>query len=204
MTWVLSTAELGLIGSWVSFYALHSILASTKVKRILQEKWGMKDKNYRLGYSLFSTFLFVPILIQILILPARPLFEQSGLWEKAGYFLATLGVIISLKSFRGISISSFLGLSSPAGQEELRQDGLYAKTRHPMYLGIWLIFLGYFLTAGTLGSLIHWICLSVYLPFGIYWEEQKLIKTFGQTYLNYQHQIPAFFPNPLKKGPKPL
>ena len=40
------------MGSWVGFYALHSILASTKVKRILQEKWGMTDKNYRLGYSL--------------------------------------------------------------------------------------------------------------------------------------------------------
>ena len=45
--------------------------------------------------------------------------------------------------------------------------------------------------------------LSVYLPFGIYWEEQKLINSFGQTYRDYQAKVPAFFPNPLKKGPKP-
>ncbi len=203
MNEVLATAELGLIGSWVLFYGSHSALGSTKVKRILQGKWGISDKNYRLGYSLLSTILFAGILFQILVLPARPMIAMSGFWEKGGYFLATLGVIISLRSLRGISVSAFLGITSQPSQESLRKEGLYAKTRHPMYLGIWLIFLGYFLTAGTLGSLIHWFCLSVYLPFGIYWEEQKLIKTFGQSYLDYQQHVPVFFPNPLKKGPKP-
>lgn len=199
----LSTEELGLIGSWVIFYALHSLLASTKVKRILQGKWGMTDKNYRLGYSILATLSFLVILFQILTLPNRSLIPSGGWVEKAGYFLATLGVITCMRALKGVAWTEFLGFKAEEKPAELRQDGFYARTRHPLYLGIWLIFLGYVGVSGSLGAIIHWVCLSIYLPFGIDWEEKKLVQVFGDTYRTYQQAVPIFFPNPLKKGPKP-
>ncbi len=40
------------------------------------------------------------------------------------------------------------------------------------------------------------ISLFVYLPFGIWLEEKKLIRHFGQAYLDYRQKVPALFPNP--------
>ena len=34
----------------------------------------------------------------------------------------------------------------------------------------------------------------LYLPFGIYWEEQKLILHFGKAYLDYKKSVKALIP----------
>jgi methanethiol S-methyltransferase len=79
-------------------------------------------------------------------------------------------------------------------ESPLIQKGMYNRVRHPLYLGLTLVFLGYFLVAGTTGSLIHLACLILYLPFGIYFEERKLLALYGETYKKYKDQVPAFFP----------
>jgi protein-S-isoprenylcysteine O-methyltransferase Ste14 len=116
--------------------------------------------------------------------------------------ITTAGVIVFLKSIKEISMPSFLGLT-PEDQNsvgpELTASGIYAQVRHPLYFGLLLIFLGYFLVSGTVGSLIHLACLIGYLPIGIYFEEKNLIATFGDQYKNYQKEVPAFFPKIHKK-----
>lgn len=89
---------------------------------------------------------------------------------------------------------SFLGIKPADQNEALFQSGWYARVRHPLYLGLAMIFLGYFLVAGTVSALIHLICLIIYLPIGIYFEEQNLVDQFGQEYIAYQKKVPAFFP----------
>lgn len=196
-------ANLLMILSWVFFYSLHTTLASGKLKRFLEAKWPQGMKWYRLFYTIFSMILFIGILIEALFLPNEVLFKKSPSLNYTGYMLATLGVILSSRSLKEISFYSFLGLShknQEAATEKLRIQGIYSHVRHPLYLGLLLIFLGYFLVSGTSGGLIHLCCLVAYLPFGIYFEEKNLLKKYGLTYSDYQKNVPAFFPVKLKKG----
>lgn len=191
-----------MILSWGLFYSLHSALASGKLKRFLEAKWPQEMKWYRLFYTLFSTLLFIGILVQALFLPNQQILETSPNLSYVGYMLATLGVVLTSRSFKEISFVSFLGLSGKEIEptDHLVIRGIYSKMRHPLYLGLILIFLGYFLVSGTGGALIHLSCLIGYLPFGIYFEENNLLKKYGKAYADYQKTVPAIFPLKLKKG----
>jgi len=111
--------------------------------------------------------------------------------------IAALGTIIAIKASKEISLSSFLGTNLDhlsKTDEKLIITGWYARMRHPLYSALILIFLGYFLVAGTMTSGIHLLCLLLYLPFGIYFEEQNLIALFGDDYREYQQKVPSVFP----------
>ncbi len=188
--------------SWALFYTLHTLLAASKLKRILEARWPHLYNWYRLFYTLLSTILFIGIVIQALFLPKTLLFSPSQFMEYAGYMVATAGVMILLKSVKEISLGSFFGLTNRANTDsdlQLVATGLYAQVRHPLYLGLLLIFIGYFLVSGTLAGLIHLACLTVYLPIGIFFEEKNLIYQFGEGYRTYSREVPAFFPRLIKK-----
>ena len=183
--------------SWAVFYTIHSALAASKLKRILKAKWPNFYKNYRLLYSLLSLVLFFLLLVQASLLPPQLLFPPIQILSHLGYLVATLGVIVLLRSIREISVRKFLIESEPETNDLIIQ-GIYSKVRHPLYLGLLLIFGGYFMVSGTLGAGIHLACLMVYLPFGIYFEEQNLLEFFGEKYREYQMKVPAFFPRLFK------
>lgn len=188
-----------LIFSWSIFYTSHSFLASTKLKRILKDRGKGSLKWYRLFYTIFSTIFFLGIMIQSLLIPATKFMNPSDLLVYLGYMFATFGTIIMVKSTKQIHLKQFLGLSPVEKSSELITHGLYAWVRHPLYLGLILIFLGYVLVSPTYTALIHFCCLILYLPFGIYFEEKNLIAQFGKTYLEYQQKIPMIFPRWIKK-----
>lgn len=195
-------ANLLMILSWGLFYSLHTALASGKLKRFLEAKWPQEMKWYRLFYTVFSTALFIGILFQALFLPNQQVLQTNPYTNYIGYMLATLGVVLTSRSLKEISFSSFLGLSRKdiESTDSLVIRGIYGKMRHPLYLGLILIFLGYFLVSGTVGALIHLSCLIGYLPFGIYFEEKNLLKKYGNAYSDYQKSVPAILPLKLKKG----
>lgn len=188
--------------TWVLFYLLHTALAASKLKRILESKWPHHYKWYRLFYSILSTILFLGILVQAMFLPAVSVFSTNPFSQYVGYMVATAGVIVLLRSAKHISLGSFLGvrpISKSTEKTELIISGIYSKVRHPLYVGLLGIFLGYFLVSGTVGALIHLGCLIGYLPIGIYYEEKNLIAEFGDRYLGYKKEVPAFFPKFHKK-----
>jgi protein-S-isoprenylcysteine O-methyltransferase Ste14 len=113
-----------------------------------------------------------------------------------GYLIASFGTIVVLKASKQISISSFLGFnpSNEISAERLVVQGWYARVRHPLYAGLILIFGGYFLIAGSYAAGVHLVCLLIYLPFGIYFEEQNLVSIYGDQYRDYRKNVPAIIP----------
>ncbi|MDF2156552.1 NnrU family protein [Algoriphagus sp. CAU 1675] len=189
--------------SWVIFYGFHSFLAASKLKRILKEKLGRGYKWYRLFYSLFSFLLFLGIIVQSAIIPVELILPPSPWIAYFGYMFAAIGTIIGVKSSKAYSWKKFLGLIPEAENEAvqaLNTSGWYARTRHPLYFSLLLLFGGYFLVAGTISAFVHLACLILYLPVGIYFEEQNLIEVFGETYRTYQKTVPSFFPRLSKKN----
>ncbi len=112
--------------------------------------------------------------------------------------LATFGTIISVKSFQRVNKAQFLGISPHDDISKIEpfiNQGLHSYIRHPLYIGLILIFVGYFFFQPTWAALIHLLSLLVYLPFGIYFEEKKLMKIYPDNYPAYQEKVPDLIPN---------
>lgn len=73
-------------------------------------------------------------------------------------------------------------------------SGVYAWTRNPMYLGLWLVLLGWAIMLGALSGLIGAL---LFIPF-IGWvqirvEEQALRQRFGEPYERYCRRVHRWF-----------
>ncbi len=77
---------------------------------------------------------------------------------------------------------------------ELRTDGPYRITRHPIYTGILGMLLGSALMAGLGPALLTLVVFAALLIYRIPREEQLMTRTFGDAYLRYQHQVPRLVP----------
>lgn len=71
--------------------------------------------------------------------------------------------------------------------------GVYAKVRHPMYLGTLLFYLGFVFASISLLSLAIWILIFLIYDRATAYEEDDLIRIFGDEYLNYRKQVPKWF-----------
>lgn len=186
-----------LMMSWAIFYFSHSYLASLNIKRNIHRLMGNRYKWYRFFYSTLSILMFLVIFLYAATIPSYHLFRPGGFSEYIALMLSGIGTIILIKSFKYFPVIRFLGLP-PHDDLHENQDlvvkGLHKHLRHPIYLGLIFIFFGYFLFLPTIASLIHLVALIVYIPFGIYFEEKKLIAIFGQAYQEYKESVPAIIP----------
>lgn len=78
----------------------------------------------------------------------------------------------------------------------LNTTGTYSIVRHPLYLGNFFMWLGPALITGN-----YWFVIAFCLFYWIYYErimfaeEQFLRKKFGNTYVAWAENVPAFIPN---------
>lgn len=177
---------------WSLYFFLHSFLASVSVKFFF-EKYLNSKRLYRLLYSLWSTVGLFLLLIMNASINSISLFESAGLERYVSLMLTTFGLIIISRAFREYRFSSFIGLMEEAS--DFKVTGILKQVRHPIYSGTILIVVGFFLFNPTMATLISVSCVLVYLPIGIYLEENKLIKQFGDRYLVYKKQVPSIFPS---------
>jgi protein-S-isoprenylcysteine O-methyltransferase Ste14 len=78
---------------------------------------------------------------------------------------------------------------------QLATSGPYAYTRNPLYLGSFLLGLGFTIAAGQplLGLLFVALFLGIYLPV-MRVEAATLSRLFGEDYTRYARAVPLFFP----------
>jgi len=188
---------ISLIGFWTLYFLLHSLLASHQVKSFFQRLLKRGFRFYRLLYSMISTIGLLLLLIINASISSELLFTCDKLIRYLSLMLATFGVIIISRSFKEYRFSSFIGFKEESS--EFKKTGILKYVRHPIYSGTILIVIGFFLFDPTLATLASVCCILVYLPIGIYLEERKLIKHFGDLYLSYKKEVPSVFPK-IRKG----
>lgn len=76
----------------------------------------------------------------------------------------------------------------------LATEGLYRYLRHPQYLAFILIMLGFLLQWPTLPTLVLFPVLVVVYARLAKREEKEAIRMFGEAYLRYKSETPAFIP----------
>jgi protein-S-isoprenylcysteine O-methyltransferase Ste14 len=77
---------------------------------------------------------------------------------------------------------------------QLRTDGPYAVTRHPIYTGLSGMLLGTVLLNGLGASLALLVVGAVILGMRIPVEERLMSKTFPDEYARYRERVPRFVP----------
>lgn len=76
---------------------------------------------------------------------------------------------------------------------KLIDSGVYSKVRHPMYLGILMLCLGFLFIMFSLLSLGIWAIFFVFYDRMATFEEKDLIRKLGDQYVDYQKRVGKWF-----------
>ena len=181
----------------VAFWGFfHSFNSSIAVKDFLRRECGEGFvKFYRLAFNVFAVATFLPIPILLIILPSELLYQIPAPFNVmmiAGQVFFAACLFTAIFQF---GILYFIGLRQLVeipGERKLVTNGSYAVVRHPFYT-FFLLFLWLTPTV-TVNLLVVYLSLTIYIHVGIYFEERKLIREFGEQYLEYRSVTPMLIP----------
>lgn len=77
-----------------------------------------------------------------------------------------------------------------------RTPGLYRHVRHPLYLGMLLLF--WSTPEMTVGRLLFAAGATTYVLIGAWFEERALLRRFGEEYARYRERVPMLIPRPTR------
>ncbi len=184
---------------WLSFGAVHSLLASVAVKASLA---GLLGGGYRLAYNIFAAIHIGAITVagRLFLSGGAEQYPFAGIPAMALNAALVLGVIVLIAALLEYDLGRFSGfaqLRAARAGETLTEDetlvitGLHQYVRHPIYSGAFLLL---FSGAWNEFSLATAIWGSLYLLIGTWFEERKLVALYGDAYIDYRRKVPAFFP----------
>ncbi|UCH03610.1 MAG: isoprenylcysteine carboxylmethyltransferase family protein [Candidatus Thorarchaeota archaeon] len=81
--------------------------------------------------------------------------------------------------------------------------GPYEKVRHPMYTVLTLFSLGISMVTGNALIILFAVLLMIGFPFWVRIEEEKMIETFGDEYIEYMKRTGRFLPRLSKPQERP-
>ncbi len=101
-------------------------------------------------------------------------------------------------------LTRILAQSTISKDEKLAKTGLYACCRNPLYLGSFMILIGFlcFTITGKFHAevLIFWliVLISTFIVYKkeIKNEEKRLSAIFGEEFAEYRNKVPLFIPSP--------
>lgn len=119
---------------------------------------------------------------------------------RAGQGISALLLFIAVMQ---TDLLSFVGLRQLFEDEkkgDLVREGLYRFVRHPLYTFSLLIL--WFSPSISVNSFVVYVALTAYVLIGIFFEERKLLREFGQEYTEYRSVTPMLIPGLKTRGNK--
>ncbi|MGD8603759.1 MAG: isoprenylcysteine carboxylmethyltransferase family protein [Anaerolineales bacterium] len=181
---------------------LHSLTASPAIKSLAARLMGENyDRLYRLLFNIAGGITFLPVLYLVARYPGQTLYSMGMPWLALSLAGQVLAVVILLVGVYQTDAWHFLGLSQLVGNKTTSSNGLvisglYRYVRHPLYTaGLLFIWLTPVMTTSVMAMNL---ALTVYIYIGSSFEEQRLVAEYGQSYQQYQKQVPRLIPNPLQ------
>lgn len=136
--------------------------------------------------------------------------RRGGTWIQRwrvplGFLSAIIFVVLARPTFKALMIGaavSIIGLAIRAWaaghirkNAELAISGPYAFTRNPLYLGSFILGLGFTIASGRweLALLFAALFLGIYFPV-MRVEAKTMTELFGSQYQSYKNAVPLFLP----------
>ena len=187
-----------LLFCWMLYCALHSLLATGRWKRRVEQMMGEAFRYYRIAYSLFATITLAGLLWYHFSFSSNRLLLSGKLIYYIGVLLSITGAIIMAicirKYFFNLSGIDVFFTKKSVPVSKLESGGLHRFTRHPLYLGTLLFTWGLFLLMPYMHHLIANVVMTVYIVIAISWEEKKLLQEFGNAYREYAERVSRLIP----------
>lgn len=180
------------------FGAQHSIMARSYFKKKCRS--FIPRPLERTFYCLVSSSCLLLLIGFWQPLPGYIWRVESHLGQSFFYFFFFLGWLIMYMATILINHWDLFGLRQvylfwkrrPYAALLYRHPFLYKKLRHPLYLGFLIAF-----WSSPAMSVTHFVFaagMTCYILLGIQWEEQDLVRDFGEIYLAYKKRVPKLFP----------
>ena len=105
-----------------------------------------------------------------------------------------LFVIILAIAYVLIHLSHKILFRQPENKDDLITEGILGHVRHPMYLGVLLIYLACIFLSISLISIV--VCIIIFIVYNrlATFEEKELEKLFKDKYLEYKDKAPKWIP----------
>jgi protein-S-isoprenylcysteine O-methyltransferase Ste14 len=185
-----------LLSLWAMYFILHSLLAAEPVKRWFQSSFSISRQAYRIVYNLLNLFGLIGLLWFQIKLVSPLLYQTTTSIVIVGAIITLAGLTIMIQSAREYELSSFLGLTKETDMP-LQIKGLHKYMRHPLYSGTLLFFIGICMAVPFYKNWYLLLLMIVYLFIGMWLEERKLIRVFGDEYKEYCKRVKRLIPGVL-------
>jgi protein-S-isoprenylcysteine O-methyltransferase Ste14 len=179
--------------AWIVYCGLHSILATALAKTFFRP---VIRQYYRLFYSMIAIGGLVALLAWQINLPTIELWQKNSMLKVAGLIISFLGFSMMLYCLRKYFVShrGYRELLTENQQPVFVFYGMNRWVRHPLYFSTFIFLWSLLLVFPLLSFLIANSIITIYTLIGIRFEEKKLVKTFGQAYIDYQRKVPMIIP----------
>ena len=146
----------------------------------------------RLGAVLFRNRGWLPVLFLIVPLLA-PGHLSPRRWIVGGVIIA-IGEWIRLA---GVAAAGTVTRRRSRNVQRLVTYGIFAWVRNPLYVGNFLVWMGFAVISGVLWFLpVAAVLFAIEYTLIVRYEEGVLESIFGEEYLAYKRRTPRWFPRP--------
>ena len=145
----------------------------------------------------YLPFVFLPLIVTAVL--RYPVIESHPnlhfVWSIVSLGVSLIGLAVRCHAVGHAADGTSGRNTKTQVAETLNTSGFYSVARHPMYLGNFLIALGF-----VLHSAAPWLLLAFLMAFALYYErimfteEAFLRKKFGSVFTDWSNRTPAFLP----------
>ena len=191
---------LALAAAWTAYFALHSGLASLRLKRWVAVRAPHLMHAYRLVFNGAALVLLIPPLVLTFANRGPWLWQWQGIGGWIANSVALLAVAGFLWTLRDYDMGEFWGLrqwgarvQTVEDQERLHISPLQRYVRHPWY-SLALVIL--WTRDMDTNLLVTATIITLYFVIGSRLEERKLLVFHGEAYREYRRRVPGLVPRP--------
>ena len=137
------------------------------------------------------------LFLQVALWTEKPSLEIARAlvdpWPRTGLVVIAIGLLLVMRGQWEMGASWRIGVEA-AARPGLITTGLFTVTRNPIYLGIFVISLGYLLALPTIASITLIVIGCLEVREIVKHEERYLIATYGGEYRTYATRVGRFLP----------
>jgi protein-S-isoprenylcysteine O-methyltransferase Ste14 len=194
---------------FLAFALIHSITVTQWFKHWCRRAFGDTFMSvwYRFLYTTVSGITAAIAFSYIAQIPDRVLWIAPTWLRWLLHGIQIAGFLFGVQAFQYLDKWEFMGFRQVwryitrreiAGniegltQKELVTTGVYGIVRHPLYVAGIIIFT--FSPRITVNGLIITVLADLYFIFGIFVEERRFLRIFGDQYREYMKKVPRMVP----------
>lgn len=157
---------------------------------------GFWRQRQKMAFAVGLLLSWLPVTICIVAF-RRELFSsaQPPAWRLAlGIALIVFEVWLFAKLTRDLGVARLVGKTELTGGGSIARNGIYARIRHPRYLGSFLAIVGACLLAARPSMWAAAAAWTALMLTAILLEEREMRARFGSAFAEYARQVPRFVP----------